>query len=1021
MALVLLASAVEGKEKLEFNRDIRPILSDRCFQCHGPDEKTQEAGLRLDTPEGAYAILKDSDKLRAIVPGKPDESEFIHRIFTDDPDEMMPPAKSELRLSLEEKNLLRRWIAEGAEYQKHWSFIPVKRTAPPVVTDPDWCRNPIDHFIMQRLDQEGLKPSPQADKLTLLKRVTFDLTGLPPTPEEIDAFLSDKSRNAFEKVVDRLLASETYGERMALIWVDAARYADTSGYQADWERFMWPWREWAIKAYNRNIPFDQFTIEQLAGDLLEEPTQDQLVATGFNRNHRINDEGGVIAEEFLVEYVVDRVETVSTIWMGLTMGCARCHDHKYDPLSQNDFYKLYSFFNNVPEKGKDGRKGYSTPHIDYPVAEEHAAYLEAEKALKALQSKQKAADPAIRAKWEEDIRKQLAGSVDSSWVAPEVLNAESSAGLKFKTLNDGSLLALPPVASKPSYEVTLRLPEGKVTGLRLEALVDKSLKGQGLAPSGNGNFVLTEFELLLKDAVTAELSPVPLKSALADFEQNKWPVKNAIDGKPKTGWAVMGGGDKENRAAVFILKTPIDNVIDNQWVVRLKHDTDYAGHYIGRFRIRSTGDAQPGLNGSKSTIPDKVKQGILAEKPSAEQGKAVDEYFAAHHPSMEKARKDLEAKRKEVEGLKKKAFVQVMVMKEMDEPRPTYVLNRGLYDQPDKNRRVYAQVPEALGELPEEPSRDRLALAQWLVNGEHPLTGRVTVNRYWQTYFGRGLVETAEDFGAQGSLPTHPELLDWLASEFVRMEWDIKAMQKLIVMSATYQQSSKVTPELLEKDPKNILLARGPRFRLSGYQIRDQALAASGLLVRKLGGPSVKTYQPPGLWAEVSFQDKKRSTDFFVQDKGDKLYRRSLYTFWKRSVAPPQMATFDAAGREACSVSLVRTSTPLQALTLMNDVTFVEASRHMAARMMAHGASLEARIAYGLKLASISQDDTLMKILTKGFHDYRASFEKDAKKAEAFVSIGESPRHENLDAVEHAAYTAVASVILNLDQTITKE
>jgi hypothetical protein len=1019
--LFLICTGSLAAETLEFNRDIRPILSDRCFKCHGPDAKTQEAGLRLDTEAGALALIHDSETRYVIVPGKPDQSELVFRIFADDPDEIMPPVKSELRLSAEEKDLLKRWIEQGAEFQKHWSFIPVTRVEPPSVSNPGWCRNPIDNFILSRLDHEGMQPSERADRLTLLKRVGFDLTGLPPTPEEIDAFLADRSGNAYEKAVDRLLASDAYGERMALIWVDAARYADTSGYQADWERFMWPWREWAIGAYNRNMPFDQFTIEQLAGDLLEKPTQAQLIATAFNRNHRINDEEGVIAEEFLVEYVVDRVETVSTVWMGLTMGCARCHDHKYDPLSQQDFYRMFSFFNNVPENGKDGRKGYAKPFVDFPVADQQAAFLEAEKVLKAMEAKPKTGDPDVRKAWASDLRFSLQSGQKPAWEMADVIRAEASAGLTFKSLDDGSLLVQPPVAIHPAYDVTITLPAGKLTAIRLDVLADESLNGQGLAPSENGNFVLTEFELLLNDVATAELSPVPLRQAQADYEQKRRPVAHAIDGKPKTGWAVLGGGDNEDRAAVFVLETPVDNVADHQWVVRMKHDTDYPGHYIGRFKLSATGDPAPSLDGQNATLPEAVKQGILAETPTSEQAKTLDDYFFENHPSMAEARKALDAKRKAVVDLKSKAFVQVMVMNEMETPRETYVLNRGLYDQPDKSRRVSAQVPGALGRIDGKAATNRMALATWLVNGSHPLTGRVTVNRYWQMYFGRGLVETTEDFGAQGSLPSHPELLDWLASEFVRTDWDVKAMQKLIVMSATYQQSSKMTPETWEQDPVNILLARGPRFRLSGYQIRDQALAASGLLIDRIGGPSVKPYQPPGLWAEVSFQDKKRSTDFFVQDEGEKLYRRSLYTFWKRSVAPPQMATFDAAGREACAVRLVRTSTPLQALTLLNDTTFLEASRHMAARMMAQGPSPEERIGYGLKLASIAADTSLLRILTKGLADYRASFEEDVTKAAAILRVGESPQHDQLDPVEHAAYTIVASVILNLDQTITKE
>jgi hypothetical protein len=1022
LVLTVLAGVVCAGEPIEFNRDIRPLLSDRCFKCHGPDENTRESGLRLDTFEGATAHRKNSDHYFAIVPGKPAESDVIHRIFTDDADELMPPPKSGLKLSNDERELLKRWVEKGAVYEKHWSFMPVKRRDPPDVSQPRWCRNPIDHFILKRLEHEGLTPSEPADKLTLLKRVSFDLTGLPPTPAEIDAFLADDSPEAYEKAVDRLLASEAYGERMALIWVDAARYADTSGYQADWERFMWPWREWAIKAYNANMPFDQFTIEQLAGDLLPNPSLDQMIATGFNRNHRINDEGGVIAEEFLVEYVVDRVETVSTVWMGLTMGCARCHDHKYDPLSQKNFYEMFSIFNNVPEKGKDGRAGWATPTIDYPIPEKKAELKKAKEELADLIRKSDAEHLDARNAWLDELNQQDYSQEAVVWISLELPSVESTKGLTFKKLKDGSFLAQPPVVENPVYTLSGNLPDGTITALRLDVLPDKSFKGQhGLAPSKNGNFVLTDFTIELTDAATAETSAVPIKEAQADYSQKNWPVQHAIDDKSETGWAIMGGGDKDARTAIFLLETPVANLPNNQWTVTLRHDTMHSAHYIGRFKVAATMDKAPRLDVESDKIPSTVKKALLADDRSAEQEELLSEYYRDTHPSMKNVRESIASHQKKITEIEKDSVVKVMVMNEMNTPRETYVLNRGQYDQPDKDRRVFPAVPDALGELSQDAPKNRLGFARWLVNGENPLTGRVTMNRYWQMYFGRGLVETAEDFGAQGSLPTHPELLDWLASEFVRSGWNVKAMQKLIVMSATYQQSSKVSPELLEKDPKNILLARGPRFRLSGYQIRDQALAVSGLLVKKLGGPSVKPYQPPGLWAEVSFQDKKRSTDFFVQDHGEKLYRRSLYTFWKRSVAPPQMATFDAAGREACAVNLIRTSTPLQALTLMNDMTFLEAARHMAVRMMEQGDNVHDRLAYGLKLISAEPDQHVLAILERGLADYRAAFLRDKEAAKALTTIGESPARDELDTAEHAAWTAVASVLLNLDQTITKE
>ena len=1011
---------------VEFNRDIRPIISDRCYKCHGPDEATREAGLRLDTFEGATALLKGAENRHAIVPGKLADSEFAYRISTEDVDDVMPPSDAELNLSPAERALLLRWIEQGAAYQKHWSFMPVKHPSIPPVSNGEWIRNGIDAFVLDRLKEEGLKPSSPAEKRTLLKRVSFDLTGLPPAPDEIDSFLKDTSAQAYERVVDRLLASERYGEHMALGWVDAARYADTSGYQADWERFMWPWREWVIKAYNQNMPFDQFTIEQLAGDLLENPTLDQRLATAFNRNHRINDEGGVIAAEYAVEYVVDRVDTTATVWLGLTMGCARCHDHKYDPLSQQEFYEMFAFFNNIPEKGKDGRKGYAAPVIDYPNP---AVEAERTKLNEKLQLAQKALQQetpdmvAARKEWIAEQQKRLAGRGGRHAFTPvEIAGVTAEDGTTFRRQSDGSWKIVEAGAGKkPTYEVVFPVSTGEVTAFRLEALTDSAFKGQQLAPSSNGNFVMTAFEVFKRHLETGELSPVKIDRAEADFEQDKWAVAGAIDQNPKTGWAVMGG-PKGARAALFVLEESqtAEQMSGFEWVIRMKHESVHAKHLIGRFHISTTAHPEPRLKNSAYNLPEAVEIAVLAEQPSADQLATIAAHYQTVYPGFTTQREAVASTRKQIAALSSKAMIKVMVMQEMEKPRQTYVLNRGQYDQPDLKRPVAPQVPRNLGELPEDLPANRLGFAKWLVNGKNPMTARVTVNRYWQNYFGTGLVKTTEDFGAQGELPSHPKLLDWLASEFVESGWDVKSMQKLIVMSATYQQSSRMTPELIEKDPANRLLARGPRFRLSGYQLRDQALAISGLLLNRLGGPSVKPYQPSGLWAEVSFQDKKRSTDFFVQGKGEALYRRSLYTFWKRSVAPPQLATFDAAGREACSVSLVRTSTPLQALTLLNDVTYLEAARHMAARMM-QAVSVEERIARGLHLASIAPDEELLGVLGQSVRDYQAHFSRQPDAAKALLQMGDSPEIGGLDTVEHAAYTALASVILNLDQTITKE
>jgi len=734
-----------------FNRDVRPILADKCFACHGPDKTTREADLRLDDAEAARAVIEPHD---------PSASELIARITSDDPDERMPPAQSRKQLSPAEIAILTQWVEQGAEYEPHWAFIPPTRPSPPTISQETATQNAIDRFILARLEKEELSASPPAERATLLRRVTLDLTGLPPTPAETAAFLADNAPDAYEQAVDRLLASPRYGEHMASFWLDAARYADTDGYQNDRYRYQWVWRDWVIAALNANMPFDQFTQEQLAGDMLPDPTLRQQIATGFCRNHRINSEGGSIPEEWAVEYVVDRVETLGTVFLGLTIGCARCHEHKFDPVSQEEFYRLYAFFNNVPEWGLGPNNGNSPPFIKVP----------------------------------------------ENW--PNLSPDEDH--------------AIPPAP----YEL-----------------------------------------------VTTQSSVV----------------------RPKPG----------------------------------------------------------------------------------------DE-------------------------------TTVMVMQELDEPRPTYRLNRGQYNQPDKSRVLTAAVPESLA-TNEQPT-NRLELAAWLTSPDHPLTARVTVNRYWQQYFGAGLVRTSENFGLQGEAPTHPELLDWLATEFIRRDWDVKALQRLIVTSATYKQSSFASQDLVARDPENRLLARGPRFRLPAFAIRDQALAASGLLVEEIGGESVKPYMPPRLWESIS-------NNKYQQDHGSKLYRRSVYTYWRRTIPPPTMMTFNAAEREVCSVRKDRTNTPLQALTLMNNVAFVEASRFLAERILqGAGSSDMQRVHYGFTLVLGREPSASeLALLQDAYAAFRARFAAAPQTAEQLLKTGEKPKTDGLDSVEHATLTMVASLILNLDEAVSRE
>ena len=1003
--------------EVSFNRDIRPLLSDRCFHCHGPDEGTRKGDLRLDTVEGA---MLDHDGVRAVVPGDPDQSELIQRIFTNDPDDLMPPPDSDASLSEAEKALFRAWIQNGAEYETHWSFVPPVQPDHPEVKMQHWVRQPIDAFVLKRLENEGLSPSEQATKENLIRRVTLDLTGLPPTPREVDVFLRDHSADAYEQLVDRLLQSNRYGERMALNWLNAARYADTNGYQNDQERQMWIWRNWVIDAYNQNKPFDQFTIEQIAGDMLPEATIDQIIASGFNRNHRINGEGGVIPEEYRVEYVIDRVETTGAIWLGLSVGCGRCHSHKFDPISQKEFYSLFAYFNNVPENGRDGNRGNATPTISVPVPGMEIKVSIAEKRVEELESTLALDAPEFLQAFESwkttilaDIQSQ---QVNSVWQAATVLNAESTGGVVLKTLEDGSRLAAGLNPANSTYTVTLKPGQGTLTGIRLETLTHPDLTDNGLARSVNGNFVLTEFEVLEKKAGSDQPSPLKIGAAQASYSQGNYPIENAIDGKSNTGWAVYGRPKLLDTSAVFTLSEPVEVAEGSQLVIRMCHDGSFNQHAIGRFRLSLTSVLKPGLDGEEGFSEAIVAALKAGDQMTDDQRQILMEHYRGVAPFYAPLRQQLAQAKKKLEQVRKQATTTVMVMEEMEKRRPAYFLNRGQYDQ--QREEVLPGIPVSLGKLPKGAPNNRLGLAQWLVSPDNPLTARVTVNRYWQMYFGTGLVKTVDDFGAQGEFPSHPELLDFLATEFIRSGWDVKAMQRMIVTSATYRQSSVVSESLLKLDPENRLLARGPRFRLRAEAIRDQALAISGLLEEKQGGPSVKPYQPAGLWEEVAYDKKMK----YVRGAGDDLYRRSMYTFWKRAVAPPTMVIFDAGGRERCDVARRSTNTPLQALVTLNDVQFVEAARFLGERMIREGGREDKeRLTYGWRLAVTRQPDALeLDIMQKSLAKHREHYRNYSEEAKALVQIGEK-EHTFRDPVELAAYTAIANLLLNLDETITRE
>ena len=788
LAGVSAALASAAAEEINFDRDIRPILTNSCFHCHGPDENALQAELRLDTSEGLFGELNGSFP---VVPGRPEASEVIRRITAEDADERMPPVDSNRNLTDQQIRLLEEWVRSGAPWQRHWAFDPPRRTGLPKVHDATRVSNAIDRFVRARLEREGLVPSAEADKERLLRRVTLDLTGLPPMLEQMDAFLADSTPDAYEKVVDRLLGSPSYGERMAWDWLDVARYADTNGYQGDAERTMWPWRDWVIGALNRNLPFDQFTVWQIAGDLLPEATVQQRIATGFCRNHMINGEGGRIAEENRVEYIFDQIETVGTVWLGLTVNCCRCHDHKFDPMAQREYYQLFAFFNQTPVDGAGGN--------------------------------------------------------------PQT----------------------PPVISLPSGEQSSRIAE--------------------------------------------------LEQRIASRKEQ---TKNEAD------------------------------------------------------------------------------------RSSAEKPKSEDSNAPARNPAKEERTAELERLEKALSELRK-TVPAVMVMQDMPEQRTTYRLDKGLYNQ--QGEEVTANVPQFLMPLPDGMQRNRLALARWLVDPSHALTGRVTVNRCWQMFFGTGLVKTAEDFGTQGDKPSHPALLDWLATELVRTGWDIKAIQRLMVTSATYRQRSAATPGISARDPDNRLLSRGPRYRLPSWMLRDQALSASGLLVHRPAGPPSRPYQPPGVWAEATFGRNR-----YEQDHGEQLYHRSLYSFWRRIVGPTMF--FDTSKRQTCSVKTLQTNTPLHALITLNDVTYIEASRALAQRVMdSTNTTPEDRIEMAFRLATSRRPTAAeRKVLLRRLEILIDQYANRREDAASLLNVGESPRNEKLDEVEHAAYTGICMLILNLDETLSK-
>ena len=1172
LALSLLCRESAGAQTVDFNRDVRPILSGHCFKCHGPDDKQRQAGLRLDQPAAAAALLPS--KNRAIVPGKPDKSGLVQRILASGP-RMMPPAHANKPLSDAQKQILKRWIASGAAYKPHWAFLPPKQAPLPKVKQANWPRNPIDYFVLSRLEKAGLKPSPQADRITLLRRASLDLIGLPPTPEEADAFLKDTRPDAYERLVDRLLASPHYGERWGRRWLDLARYADTNGYEKDRQRSIWPYRDWVIQAINKDMPFDRFTIEQLAGDLLPNATLDQKIATGFHRNTMLNEEGGIDPQEFRFYAMTDRMATTGTTWLGLTIGCAQCHTHKFDPITHKDYYRMMAFLNNADE-----------PEIEVPRPDIAKKRQESE---------------AVIAHLEADLPNRFPIKKEERWTPARVVSAESEAGAAMERLPDNSVRVQGKNPDTDTYTIVVEGDPRDVTLVRLEALTDPSLGNGGPGRTPHGNFVLTELSATVSPLdAPARAVPVKFVRADADVAQDGFPPPNVFDGDLKTGWAVHGPGNwNVNHALTLRMERPLALSGIARWTFRLAQ-THGQKHTLGRFRISlgeetkpdgrsedllrreamqaaltkwlneqepravrwtalrptkaisnsplltrlddssilSTGDVTkrdvydldfktnlrgvtairlevlpddslpkrgPGrvfyegpqgdfylsdLTLSAGGSPRKLSKGVAdignaqaavdgspqsgwsinggqgqphtavfrLEKPldtdSFHLSMVFEQYYAvslgrfrisvttdpragetALPPDVEEILQVPAAQRAPAQSERLvKHFVAVApelaaerdAIKKVRDQMPAYPTTLAFRERPSYNprlTRIYHRgeflkpaeavspgLPAILSSQSRDAAADRLSFARWLVSERNPLVGRVTMNREWAALFGRGIVQTTEDFGYQGTPPTHPELLDWLAVEFMRQGWSLKKMHRLLVTSATYRQSSTVTPALKARDPQNRLLARGPRVRLDAELIRDSALTISGLLSRKIGGPSVFPPQPPGVTSEGTYGPLQ-----WKVSEGEDRYRRGLYTFCKRTAPYAMFITFDGPSGDACLARREVSNTPLQALTLLNDAVFVETSQALGRLLAAQNGSIEERAALLFRrCVTRPPDKEELTALVRFYENQKQRFTN--RELDAAVIAGEGKG----DVIERAAWTTLARSVLNLDEVVTK-
>ena len=1002
---------------VDYNFHVKPILADNCFLCHGHDPESRKADLELHTPEGLLGALKDDTSRFVIVPHQPAESEFIRRISSSRAQDRMPPPEASRPLSSHDRAMLQRWVEQGAQWKPHWAFLPPVKPSLPEVRNRRWPHNTLDYFVLARLEALGQYPSDLADRRTLIRRLYLDLTGLPPTAEEVRAFVSDRRPDAYEALVDRLLGSPHYGERMALQWLDLARYADTNGYSIDGGRTIWIWRDWVIAAFNANMPYDTFVMEQLAGDLLPEPTETQRIATGFMRNNMVTHEGGTIPEENLTNYVADRVKTFGEVFLGLTLACAQCHDHKYDPITQREYYRLFAFFNRTDERGLDGNSGIN-PVPSLPVKSpliNEAEIAELQASLDRVNEALAKDHPQLQDAWEKEQRGILLNRGKDLALYPLTATdiTTPNSGYTGEVLEDGSVW-IEQGGGLAAYNVTLELdtPAQPVTGLRI--VFYRGADGT-LGHGPDGDFILTSAYMsagMLPSAQVDYHMALPFRHATAStWDGEAYPPQDVLDERRDYGWS-PGKDSNVSPHITLTLEGPLDPTRAPHLTVMLNFG--HGQNMIPRhFRIYAfTG------NDDGSNLDPLLQESLLTS--SVDRTDEHLERLRTGFFSIAEATRHLRYENENLGDRKDQLTLlqPTMVMMRATTPRPTHILHRGQYDQPLD--RVFPGAPSFLPPLPDDTSLTRLDLAKWLFEPGHPLTARVAVNRFWHLLFDRGLVATPADFGARGALPSHPALLDYLATTFADSGYDVKALLKLIVMSATYQQSSSTTPETLAADPENVLLGRGARFRLQAEFIRDGALKVSGLMVPRIGGQSVHPYQPPNLWKEVSHYGSTPATaQTFAQDHGEKLYRRSLYTFWKRTAPPPSMMAFDAPTREVCTVTREQTNTPLQALILLNDVQFVEASRALAERILRVAPKDRIRFAFE-EVTGREADRRTQRILQQRLDEEFATFRADPQRAVEYLSVGESLRDDALDPVEHAAWTVVASLLLNLSETVTR-